>query len=140
MPGSISGLRRNDALLNQVVHHLMDAGLQIAAAGVDFQLGLFRGLIGAGNAGEFLDLPGPGLGIQPLGVALLAGVGAAVGVIATYVGIWSGSTAVVATLGGMYFVIAALLSVIIFDEPFDLQTMLGIGWAIMAIVVLTTGR
>ena len=75
-----------------------------------------------------------------VGFALLAGVGAAVGVIATYVGISSGSTAVVATLGGMYFVIAALLSVIIFDEPFDLQTMLGIGLAIMAIVVLTTGR
>jgi len=75
-----------------------------------------------------------------VGFALLAGVGAAIGVIATYVGISSGSTAVVATLGGMYFVIAALLSVVVFEEPLDLQTILGIGLAIMAIVVLTTGR
>jgi uncharacterized membrane protein len=75
-----------------------------------------------------------------VGFAVLAGVGAAIGVIATYVGIASGSTAVVATLGGMYFVIAAVLSIIFFDEPLDLQTVLGIGMAIMAIVVLTTGR
>ena len=75
-----------------------------------------------------------------VGFAIVAGVGAAIGVIATYVGISSGSTAVVATLGGMYFVIAALLSVVVFEEPLDLQTILGIGLAIMAIVVLTTGR
>jgi multidrug transporter EmrE-like cation transporter len=37
-------------------------------------------------------------------------------------------------------VIAAVLSIIFFDETLDLQTVLGIGMAIMAIVVLTTGR
>ena len=39
------------------------------AAGVDLELGGFRGFVGAGDAGEFLDLTRPCLGVEAFGVA-----------------------------------------------------------------------
>ncbi|MGQ4555554.1 EamA family transporter [Halobellus sp. GM3] len=66
----------------------------------------------------------------------IAGVAAAIGVISTFVGVTVGSTAVVSTIGGMYFVTAAVISVAALGEPLSLQKAAGIGLALVAIVVI----
>jgi len=66
----------------------------------------------------------------------VAGVAAAIGVVSTFVGVTVGSTAIVSTIGGMYFVTAAVISVAALGEPLSLQKAAGIGLAIVAIVVI----
>ena len=66
----------------------------------------------------------------------LAGVAAAVGVVSTFVGVSVGSTAVVSTIGGMYFVTAAVISVVALGEPITTNKVAGIGLALVAIVVI----
>jgi len=68
--------------------------------------------------------------------AVLAGVAAAIGVVSTFIGVTVGSTAVVSTIGGMYFVTAAVISVVAFGEPPSLNEVAGIALAIAAIVVI----
>ena len=65
-----------------------------------------------------------------------AGVFAAAGVVFTFIGVSVGSTAVVSTIGGMYFVTAAVISVVALGEPASLSKLLGIGLALAAIVVI----
>lgn len=66
----------------------------------------------------------------------LAGVAAAIGVVSTFVGTTVGSTAIVSTIGGMYFVTAALLSVVAFGEALSLNKVVAIGFALLAIVTV----
>ena len=66
----------------------------------------------------------------------VAGVAAAIGVVSTFVGVTVGSTAVVSTIGGMYFVTAAVISVAALGEPLSIQKVAGIGLALVAIVVI----
>ena len=66
----------------------------------------------------------------------LAGVAAAVGVLSTFIGITVGSTAVVSTIGGMYFVTAAVISIVALGEPLTVQKIAGIALALFAIVVI----
>lgn len=68
--------------------------------------------------------------------SVLAGVAAAVGVICTFVGVSLGSTAVVSTVGGMYFVTAAVIGVVVLGESVTLTQVLGIGLALTALVVI----
>ena len=68
--------------------------------------------------------------------AAIAGVAAAVGVVSTFIGVTVGPTAVVSTIGGMYFVTAALISTVAFGEPFSPNKMAGIVLAVAAIVVI----
>lgn len=68
--------------------------------------------------------------------SLLAGVAAAVGVVSTFIGVTVGSTTVVATVGGMYFVTAAVIAVIFFGEPIPFTKVAGIGLAIGAIILV----
>ncbi|WP_276273242.1 EamA family transporter [Haloarcula litorea] len=68
--------------------------------------------------------------------ACVAGVAAAIGVVSTFIGVTVGPTAVVSTIGGMYFVTAALISTVAFGEPLSLNKVAGIGLAIAAIVVV----
>jgi len=65
-----------------------------------------------------------------------AGVAAAVGVISTFVGVTVGPTSVVSTIGGMYFITAAVIGVIAFGESMTLTKAAGIGLALTAIVVI----
>ncbi len=65
-----------------------------------------------------------------------AGVAAAVGVVSTFVGVTVGSTSVVSTIGGMYFITAAVIGVIAFGESMTLTKAAGIGLALTAIVVI----
>jgi uncharacterized membrane protein len=73
---------------------------------------------------------------QGLLFAAGAGVATAIGVVATYIGVTVGSTAVVSTLGGMYFVVTALISIVAFGEPITTKKVAGIGLAVLAVIVL----
>ncbi|QCC49141.1 DMT family transporter [Halobellus limi] len=66
----------------------------------------------------------------------VAGVAAAIGVVSTFVGVTVGSTAIVSTIGGMYFVTAAVISVAALGEPLSIQKAAGIGLALVAIVII----
>ncbi|WP_336023717.1 EamA family transporter [Halobellus salinisoli] len=66
----------------------------------------------------------------------IAGVAAAIGVLSTFIGVTVGSTAIVSTIGGMYFVTAAVISIVALGEPFSMQKVAGIGLALVAIVVI----
>jgi len=65
-----------------------------------------------------------------------AGVAAAVGVVSTFVGVTVGPTSVVATIGGMYFVTAAVISVVALGEPITATKVVGIALALGAIVLI----
>lgn len=65
-----------------------------------------------------------------------AGIMAAIGVVSTFVGVTVGSQSVVATIGGMYFITAAVIGVIAFGESVTLTKVAGIGLAVTAIVVI----
>jgi len=65
-----------------------------------------------------------------------AGVAAAVGVVSTFVGVTVGPTSVVATIGGMYFVTAAVISVVALGEPITATRVAGIALALGAIVLI----
>jgi uncharacterized membrane protein len=68
--------------------------------------------------------------------SLVAGVFAAVGVISTFVGLSVGSTAVVSTVGGMYFVTATVVGVAFLGDSLTLTTCAGICLAVVAIVLI----
>jgi len=83
-------------------------------------------------------LSGASLAVTGRGVAfsVLAGVAAAVGVVSTFVGVSLGSTAVVSTVGGMYFVTAAVIGVVVLGESVTTTQVVGIGLALTALVVI----
>jgi uncharacterized membrane protein len=65
-----------------------------------------------------------------------AGVAAAIGVVSTFVGVTVGPTSIVATIGGMYFVTAAVISIVAFGEPVTATKVAGITLALTAIVLI----
>ncbi|MFB6222182.1 MAG: EamA family transporter [Haloarcula sp.] len=65
-----------------------------------------------------------------------AGIAAAVGVVSTFIGVTVGPTSVVSTIGGMYFITAAVISAIAFGESLSIAKVAGIGLALTAIVVI----
>lgn len=95
-------------------------------------------LVSTAVAGLYVVASDASLAVTTRGLAFsaVAGVAAAVGVISTFVGVTIGSTAVVSTIGGMYFVTAAVISVAALGEPLSLQKAAGIGLALVAIVVI----
>jgi uncharacterized membrane protein len=89
-------------------------------------------------AGVYVVVSDVSLAVTGRGLALsaLAGLGAVTGVVATYIGVSVGSTALVSTLGGMYFVVTAVISILVLGEPLSANKVLGIGLALVAIVVI----
>ena len=89
-------------------------------------------------AGVYVVVSDVSLAVTGRGLALsaLAGLGAVTGVVATYVGVSVGSTALVSTLGGMYFVVTAVISILVLGEPLSANKVVGIGLALVAIVVI----
>lgn len=85
--------------------------------------------------GLFVVLSDASLAVTNRGLAFsaAAGIAAAVGVVSTFIGISIGSTAVVSTVGGMYFVTAAVISMVALGEPASATKLAGIGLAIVAI-------
>lgn len=68
--------------------------------------------------------------------AVLAGVFSAVGAIALYAGLKQGSASIVTTISALYFVVAAILGIVLFGESLGLREVAGIGFGILAIVLL----
>jgi len=68
--------------------------------------------------------------------AAVAGIAAAIGVVSTFIGVTVGPTAIVATIGGMYFITASAISVIALGEPLSVNRVVGIGLAVGAIVLV----
>lgn len=73
---------------------------------------------------------------EGVGLALGAGVFAGVGAIAFYTGLEAGRTGVVTTVSAMYFVVAAVLGVVLLGDTFGLREVAGVGFAVIAVVLL----
>ncbi|SFR65497.1 EamA family transporter [Halogeometricum limi] len=71
-----------------------------------------------------------------LAFSVVAGIAAAIGVVSTFIGVTVGSASVVSTIGGMYFVTTAVISIVALGEPLSLTKVAGIGLAVVAIVVI----
>lgn len=70
-------------------------------------------------------------------IAMVAGVFAAIGLIATYVGLSVGSTTIVSTIGAMYFVVAAVIGMVILGDELTIPKIAGVGVAVIAVALIT---
>lgn len=71
-----------------------------------------------------------------VGFALAAGVFAGAGAVAYYAGLDRGTTAVVTTVSALYFVVAAVLGVAVLRESLAPSDVAGVGFAVLAVVLL----
>jgi len=71
-----------------------------------------------------------------VGVALVAGVFAGIGAVAFYAGLERGRTSVVTTVSALYFVVAAVLGVVVLGESVEATDVAGVGLATAAVVLL----
>lgn len=78
------------------------------------------------------------LSISGVGFALLAGLFGAIGGVCFYAGLSHGRTAVVTTVGALYFIVAASLGVVFLGESIGLREIAGMGFAIAAVVLFST--
>lgn len=78
----------------------------------------------------------PALGEVGVYFALVSGVFAGVGAVAFYAGLEAGSTAIVTTVSALYFVVAAVLGVLVLGESVGLRQVAGIGFAVLAVALL----
>lgn len=87
----------------------------------------------------YVIVSGASLAVTPKGgvFAVVAGVFAAIGLVATYVGLSIGSTATVTTVGALYFVVAALIGITILGDPVSPSKVAGIILAVVAIALIT---
>ena len=72
-----------------------------------------------------------------VGLALVAGVFGAVGAIAFYVGLNAGRTAIVTTISALYFVVAAVIGVVVLGETVGVRDAAGVGFAVIAVLLLS---
>ncbi|MFB6304788.1 MAG: EamA family transporter [Haloferacaceae archaeon] len=111
----------------------------VASNAVDPETAAFLSyLTAAGVTGGYVVVSDASLAVTNRGVlfAVASGVAAAIGVVATFVGVTVGSTAVVSTIGGMYFVTAAVISVVVLGESLSTTEAAGIALALVAIVLV----
>lgn len=78
-----------------------------------------------------VDLPPRGVGL-----AVLAGVASAVAAVAFYAGLEAGRASIVTTVSALYFVVAAVLGVLVLGESVSAREVLGIGFAVAAVLLL----
>jgi uncharacterized membrane protein len=67
----------------------------------------------------------------------VAGLFTGIGLISMYVGLSGGSTTVVSTLGAMYFVVAALIGMVILGDEVTVTRFGGITFAILGVVLVS---
>lgn len=81
---------------------------------------------------------GPGLSLPTEGVLMAgaAGLFAGIGAVAFYAGLQSGRSAVVTTVSALYFVVAALIGVLVLGETVDASDVAGVGFAVVAVALL----
>ena len=69
--------------------------------------------------------------------AAAAGIFAGIGAVAFYSGLSVGRTGIVTTISAMYFIVAALIGIAVLGDSLSLRDAAGIGFAVLAIVLLT---
>lgn len=73
---------------------------------------------------------------QGVALAALAGVFGGVAVVSFYAGLNAGRTAIVTTVAALYFVVAAILGVVVLGESVAPRDLAGIGFAMVAVFLL----
>ncbi|MFC6732020.1 MULTISPECIES: EamA family transporter [unclassified Haladaptatus] len=81
--------------------------------------------------GKDLSVGGPGLTF-----AIAAGVFSGIAAVAFYAGLSAGRTGIVTTVSALYFVVAAIIAVLVLGDSMDLSDIVGVGFAILAVVML----
>ncbi len=66
-----------------------------------------------------------------------AGLFTGIGLISMYVGLSGGSTTIVSTLGAMYFVIAAIIGMVVLGDDVTITRLAGIAFAVIGVVLVT---
>jgi transporter family protein len=69
--------------------------------------------------------------------AALAGVFASVGGVSLYIGLARGNTTIVTTISALYFIVAALLGVVVLNEPLELTDVLALVLAVAAVILFS---
>ena len=111
----------------------------VASNAVDPEMAAFLSyLTAAVVTGAYVLVSDASLAVTGRGLAfsVVAGVAAAIGVVSTFIGVTVGPTSVVATIGGMYFITAAVISVVALGEPVSANRLAGIGFAVVAILLI----
>lgn len=70
-------------------------------------------------------------------LAAVAGLLTGIGLIATYAGLSVGSTTVVTTIGAMYFVVAAVIGMVVLGDEVTMTKLAGIAFAAIGVVLVT---
>jgi drug/metabolite transporter (DMT)-like permease len=70
-------------------------------------------------------------------LAGVAGLFTGTGLISMYVGFTRGSTTVVSTLGAMYFVVAAVIGVVVLGDELTTTRVAGIAFAVIGVVLVS---
>ena len=85
-----------------------------------------------------LDGPITGMVVDTPGLtyAVGAGVASGLGSVVYYAGLKSGSVSVVSTVTGLYFVVATVLGILLLGESISASTLLGVAFAVGAVVLL----
>ncbi|RDZ63950.1 EamA family transporter [Haloferax sp. Atlit-12N] len=96
-------------------------------------------LVAALLAFGFIIVSDASLAVTPRGglLAGVAGLFTGIGLISMYIGFTHGSTTVVSTLGAMYFVVAAIIGMIILGDELTVTKLTGIAFAVVGIVLVT---
>lgn len=74
--------------------------------------------------------------VDGLLLAAAAGIFAGIAGVAFYMGLETGRTSIVTTVSALYFVVAALIGILLLGESVELTDLGGIGFAILAVVLL----
>ena len=69
-------------------------------------------------------------------LAALAGLFTAIGLISTYVGLSGGSTTIVSTIGAMYFVVAAIIGMLVLGDEVTMTKLTGIAFAAIGVALI----
>lgn len=79
------------------------------------------------------------LAVSPRGglLAGVAGLFTGIGLISMYVGFAQGSATIVSTLGAMYFVVAAIIGILVLGDDVTVTELAGIGFAVIGIVLVS---
>lgn len=111
----------------------------VASDAIDPKMAAFVSYVTAtAVTGAYVLVSGASTTVSTEGVlfAAASGVAAAIGVVSTFIGVTVGSTAIVATIGGMYFVSAAAISIVALGEPLTASKVIGVCFAVAAIVMI----
>lgn len=86
----------------------------------------------------YMYTTGEQISMTPRGVGfgLLAGVCSAVGTVSLYIGLQRGRPSVVTTVSALYFVVAAIIGMVLLGESVTATKLLGLFFAVLAIALL----